>query len=84
MLIFRVYFLYGKSHLGTINADIVTLKNFRKTIDNPLPPFREINDYLYVVSGKPPHKLNINNEQGFNEHRILITNDCYTWMKLIK
>ncbi|CAF3376640.1 unnamed protein product, partial [Rotaria sp. Silwood2] len=43
-----------------------------------------INDYLYVVSGKPPHKLNINNEQGFNEHRILITNDCYTWMKLIK
>jgi hypothetical protein len=80
---FRVCFLYGKCHLVTINEDIVTLSSFRKTIENLLSPFRELNDYLYVVSGKPPHKLNLNNEDEFNQYRTLITNGCYIWMKLI-
>jgi len=81
---FRVSFLYGKCYQVTINEDIVTLSSFRKTIESLLLPFRELNDYLYVVSGKPPHKLNINNEEEFNEYRTLITNGCYIWIKLIK
>jgi hypothetical protein len=81
---FRVSILYGKCHLVTIKENIVTLEILRKTIKNLLPPFREIDDYLYVVSGKPPHKLNLNNEEEFNEHRTLITSGCYIWMKLIK
>jgi hypothetical protein len=81
---FRVCILYGKSYPVTINENIVSLESFRKTIKNLLPPFRELDDYLYVVSGKPPHKLNLNNEEEFNEHRTLITSGCYIWMKLIK
>ncbi len=80
---FRICFLYGKCHLITINEDVVTLQSLRKTIENLLPPFREINDYIYVVSGKPPHKLNLNNEEQFNEHRTLITNGSYIWIKLL-
>jgi hypothetical protein len=84
MLNFRVCILYGKSYPVTINENIVSLENFRKTIKNLLPPFRELDDYFYVVSGKPPHKLNLNNEEEFNQHRTLITTGCYIWMKLIK
>jgi hypothetical protein len=81
---FRVCFLPGKYHLVTINENVVTLESFRKIIENLLPPFREIDNYFYVVSGKPPQKLNLNNEEEFNEHRTLITTGCYIWMKLIK
>lgn len=81
---FRVCFLYGKSYSVIINENIVTLTSFRKTIENLLPPFREIDDFIYVVSGKPPHKLNINDEKQFNEHQTLITNGCYIFMKLIR
>jgi hypothetical protein len=83
MVIFRVSILYGKCHLVTINENLITSQSFRKTIENVLPPFREINDYFYVVSGKPLHKLNVNNEEEFNHHRTLITDGCYVWMKLI-
>ena len=78
---FRVCFLYGKYYHVTIDEDIVTLESFQKTIKNILPPFRELDDYVYVVSGKPPHRLNLNNEEEFNEHRTLITTGCYIWMK---
>jgi hypothetical protein len=80
---FRVCFLYGKYYQVTINENIVTLESFRKTIQTLLPPFREIDNYLYVVSGKPSHKLNLNNEEEFNEHRTLITDGCYIFMKLL-
>lgn len=79
---FRVYFLYGKYHQVKIDENPVTLETFRRTIENVLPPLREINDYMCVVSGKPPHKLDLNNEEQFNEHRTLITSGCYIWMKL--
>ncbi|CAF3924562.1 unnamed protein product [Rotaria sp. Silwood1] len=78
----RISFLYGKYYEVTINENPITLENFRKTIENILPPCRDINDYFYVVSGKPPHKLNINNEEEFNQHRTLITSGCYIWIKL--
>ena len=82
MAIFRISFLYGKCHLVTIDENPITLEGFRKTIKNVLPPCREIDDYFYVVSGKPPHQLNINNDQEFNQHRTLITSGCYIWIKL--
>ena len=79
-----LYSLWEIIILVTINENIVSLETFRKTIKNLLPPFRELDDYLcYVVSGKPPHILNLNNEEEFNEHQTLITNGCYIWMKLI-
>ena len=81
---FRVSFLYGKTYQVTINETPVTLESFRKTIENLLLPFREIDDYFCVVSGKPPHHLNLRKEEQFNEHRTLITTGCYIWMKLIK
>jgi hypothetical protein len=80
---FRICFLYGKCHLITINEDLITLDSFRKTIERLLPPFREVNDYIYVVSGKPPRKLNLNNEEEFNVYRTLITHGCYVWVKLL-
>lgn len=80
----RFCFLYGKSYLIKIDENLITLDYFRKIIENLLPPFREINDFIYVVSGKPPRMLNINNEQEFNEHQTLITNGCYIFIKLIR
>ncbi|CAF0764501.1 unnamed protein product [Rotaria sordida] len=82
MATFRICFLYGKNSTVTINENPIRLEIFRKTIENILPPCRDLNDYIYVVSGKPPHKLNINNEEEFNEHRTLITSGCYIWIKL--
>lgn len=82
MATFRVCFLYGKCYLVTINEKLINLDSFRQTIERLLPPFRELDDYLCVVSGKPPHILNLDNEQEFNEHRTLITSGCYIWMKL--
>lgn len=84
MTTFRLCFLYGKSHMVTINESPITLETLRKTIEKLLPPFREMNDYFYVVSGKPPHKLNLNNKEEFNQHRTLITSGCYLFMKLIR
>ena len=84
MSTFRVCFLYGKSHLVTTKENLITLEHFRKTIEQLLPPFREINDFIFVVSGKPPYQLNLNNEEEFNQHRTLITSGCYIFMKLIR
>ena len=79
---FRLCFLYGKSHCITIDKKIVDLENLRKSIQEVLPPLREIDDYICIVSGKPPWKLNLNDENEFNQHRTLITDGCYVWMKL--
>lgn len=82
MLNIRFCFLYGKCHLITIDENLVSLQKFLEIIKQLLPPFREIDDYLYVVSGKPPHLLNINDEEQFNEYQTLITTGCFIWMKL--
>ena len=79
---FRLCFLYGRSYSVTIDEDVVTLPSLRKTIETHLPPLREMDEYMCVVSGKPPHRLNLDDEQEFNEYRTLITTGCYVWMKL--
>ena len=82
MVQFRLCFLYGETCQIEIEDKILELKRFRQLIKDLLPPYRDLNDYLYIVSGKPPHLLNINDEQQFNQHQTLITNGCYIWMKL--
>lgn len=78
---FRLCFLYGSHHIVTIDEPIITLKSLRKEIETRLPSFRQLNDYIYYISGKPPHILNLNNEEEFNKHQTLITDGCYIWMK---
>lgn len=82
MLKIRFCFLYGKCYLITIDENLMSLKRFIEILEEILPPFREIDDYLYVVSGKPPHLLDVNDENKFNEYQTLITTGCYIWMKL--
>lgn len=83
MATFRLCFLYGATHLVTIAEQPISLKSLRETIVRLLPPFRELSDYLFIVSGKPPCQLDLNDEEKFNEHRTLITDGSYLWMKLI-
>jgi hypothetical protein len=80
---FRICFLYGSYYLITIDESTVTLKSLRKEIEKLLPSFRQLNDYSCYISGKPPHILNLNNEQEFNKHQALITDGCYIWLKFI-
>lgn len=79
---FRLSFLYGQSHLISIDEQTVNLSSLKQRINENLPFSREIDDYICVVSSKPPQILDLNDEQKFNEHRLLITNGCYIFMKL--
>ena len=80
---FRICFLYASYHPVTIDESIVTLQSLRKEIERYLPKYRELKDYQCVISGKPPHILNLNNEDEFNQHRLLITDGCYIWLKFV-
>lgn len=83
MVRFRLSILYGKTFEINIENFPIELEQLRQLIKNVLPPFRDFDDYFYTISGKPPHQLNLNDEEQFNKHRTLITNGTYLWMKLI-
>ena len=83
MVRFRLCVLYGKTFEINVEKELIEREEFRRLVKEILPPFRELNDYFYTVSGKPPHQLNINDDEQFNAHRTLITNGSYVWMKLI-
>ena len=82
MMKIRFCFLYGKCHLITIDENLMTFQRFIQIIEQILPPFRELDDYLYAVSGKPPHLLDLHSEQLFNQNQELITTGSYIWIKL--
>jgi hypothetical protein len=78
---FRLCFLHGDLRLITIDEQPITFERFRQCIVDNLPARQQLTDYQYVVSGKPPHQLNVNDENQFNEHRTLITDGSFVWMK---
>ena len=80
---FRLCFLYGNYYPITIDEPVISLETLRKEIQNRLPKYREIKDYTCTVSGKPPHRLDLNNEEEFNKYRLLITDGSYVWLKFL-
>ncbi|CAF1501535.1 unnamed protein product, partial [Adineta steineri] len=76
---FHICILHGSYHDVKIDEPIVTLESLRREIEShlpQLPKYREIKNYSCTISGKPPHKLNLNNEEEFSKHQTLITNGC--------